>query len=167
MFNVNDYVMYGSTGVCKITDIAKDKYNDQDETDYYILQPVYNDNLIIKIPVSNSSVSMRAILKKDEVLSLIKTMPEKESIWIEDNRERSQLYKSILKKGNYEELVKLIKTLYLEKQEKSLIGKTLTKTDEDIMNSAEKLLYEEFAVALSVTPDEVSSYIFENISPNF
>ena len=26
MFKVNDYVVYGSTGICRITDIVKDKH---------------------------------------------------------------------------------------------------------------------------------------------
>lgn len=166
MFKIDDYVMYGSTGVCKITDIAKDEYHDTDETMYYILQPVYNDNLTIKIPVDNTNIPMRAIITKEEVLSLIKAMPEKETIWIDDNRERNHLYKAILKKGSYEELIRLIKTLYLEKEEKSVEGKTLTKTDENIMNNAERLLYEEFAIALGISPDQVLSYIIDNIPRN-
>lgn len=44
-----------------------------------------------------------------------------------------------------------------------MAGKKLTKTDEDIMNIAEKQLSEEFAVALDISPDEVLPYILEHI----
>ena len=37
------------------------------------------------------------------------------------------------------------------------------KTDEEIMNTAEKNLYEEFAIALNISPEEVVSYIHERI----
>ncbi|MBP1761909.1 MAG: CarD-like transcriptional regulator [Firmicutes bacterium] len=164
MFKVNDYVVYGSTGVCRITDIARDEYSGNSETKYYILHPVYNDNMTIKIPVNNPRISMRAILSKEEVSSLIATMPDKETIWIEDSRERSELFKSILRKGTCEDWIKLIKTLYLEKESRSATGKTLTNTDEEIMRSAEKHLNEEFAIVLNISPDEVLPYILEHLS---
>jgi len=164
MFKVNDYVVYGSTGVCKITDIEKDMDINHDEIEYYILHPVYNDNMTIKIPVNNPNVSMRPILTKDEVLSLIATMPEEETIWIDDNRERNEHFKAALRTRKSEEWIKLIRTLYLEKEARAVAGKTLTKTDEDILNTAEKQLNEEFAIALNISPDEVASYILEHIS---
>lgn len=122
MFKVNDYVMYGSTGVCKIIDISKEKHIsiNSEETDYYVLHPVFNDNIVIKIAVNNPNAPIRAILTKDEVLSLIKTMPEQETIWIDDNRERSEYFKAILKSKESEDWVKLIKTLFLEKEARAL-----------------------------------------------
>lgn len=164
MFKVDDYVMYGSTGVCKITGIGKDDYNNHDETEYYILHPVYVDNMTIKIPVNNPNVSMRAILTKDEALSLIMTMPEQETIWIDDSRERSEYYKAILRTRKSEEWIKLIKTLYLEKEARAIVGKTLSRTDEEIMNTAEKQLTEEFSIALNISPDKVVPFILELIS---
>jgi CarD family transcriptional regulator len=91
-------------------------------------------------------------------------MPEKETIWIDDSRERSEYFKAALKTRKSEEWVKLIRTLYLEKEARSAVGKTLMKIDEDIMNTAEKQLNEEFAIALNISPDEVIPYIIEHIS---
>jgi CarD family transcriptional regulator len=161
VFKVNDYVMYGSTGVCRITDIRKEKHIsiNSEETDYYVLQPVYNDNIVIKIPVNNTKAPMRPILTKEEVLSLIKRISENETSWIEDNRERSHYFKTALKSRDSEGWAKLIKTLFLEKEARSLVGKTLSKADESIMNTVEKLLYEEFAIALDIPAEEVFSFI--------
>jgi 4-hydroxybutyryl-CoA dehydratase/vinylacetyl-CoA-Delta-isomerase len=44
------------------------------------------------------------------------------------------------------------------------IGKKLTKTDEEILNSAEQKLNQEFALALNISPDEVVSYILKHVS---
>ena len=41
MFKVNDYVIYNSMGVYKIIDIRKEKDINDEETEYYIMQPVY------------------------------------------------------------------------------------------------------------------------------
>lgn len=165
MFKVSDYVVYGVTGVCRITAIGKDEYAGNNDTEYYVLHPVYNDKMTIKIPVNNTKVSMRPILTKEEALSLIAGIPDEKTIWIEDNRERSELFKTILKKGTCREWIKLIKTLYLEKESRLATGKNLTSTDEEIMRAAEKHLHEEFAIALNISPDEVPPYILEHI-PN-
>lgn len=164
MFNVNDYVLYNLMGVFKITDIRKEKDIDNNEIDYYVLQPAFHNNLIIKVPVNNSKVQMRKVMTKEDVLSLIAAMPEKETIWIKDDRERNQIFKAILKTGQSHEWVALIKTIYLEKQERTYFGRKLMQSDEDIMKAAEKNLYEEFAVALNISPDEVVSYIFDHVS---
>lgn len=165
MFKVNDYVVYGSTGVCQIANIKKDEYNNSDQNEYYILNPVFNhSNMIIMVPVNNPNILMRAISTKDEVLSLIATMPAIESVWVDDERQRNTDFKAALKAGKNEELIKIIKTLYLEKEARLAVGKKLTKTDEDIFEAAEKHLNQEFAIALNISPEEVIPYILEHIS---
>lgn len=164
MFKVNDHVVYNSTGVYKIIDIRNEKDINNNDTDYYVLQPVYEKNLTIKTPVNNTKVLMRKIIKKDDALSLIASMPEKETIWTDDDRQRSENFRAAFRTGNSEEWVKLIKTIYLKKMEKSQIGKKLLKTDVEIMEKAEKILYEEFAIALDLSPDEVVTYIMDHVS---
>lgn len=164
MFNVNDYVVHRTIGVCRITAIIKDGFIRDDENEYYVLHPVYNNNMTIKIPVNNSAILLRAIITKEDVLSLIAKMPEIETITIHDEKQRLYNFKAALKTGKNEEWIKVIKTLHLEKEEKAAVNKKLTNTDEDIMNIAEKQLHEEFAIALNIPPEEVSSYILEHIS---
>jgi len=165
MFKVNDYVMYNSTGVYKIIDITREKDINNHEIEYYVLEPAYeNNNLTIKIPVQNQKVFMRKILSKEAVLKLIAAIPTKETNWIEDNRARIENFKTALRTGESEELVKLIKTLYLKRQERTDLGKKLWKVDEDIMKVAEKNLNEEFAIVLNIEPDEVASYIQGHIT---
>jgi len=165
MFQVNDYVIYNSTGVCKIIDIAKDKDINNHEIDYYVLEPAYeNNNLTIKTPVLNQKALMRKILSKEAVLKLIAAIPSKETDWIEDNRARLENFKTALRTGESEEWVRLIKTLYLKRQERTDLGKKLWKVDEDIMKVAEKNLNEEIAIALNIEPDEVASLIQDYIT---
>lgn len=164
MFKVNDYVLYNLMGVFRVADIRKEKDISNKETDYYILEPAFNNNLTVKIPVNNSKIMMRKVMTKDEVLALIAAMPQKETIWINNDRERHQIFKAILKTGQSQEWVALIKTIYQEKQERTYFGRKLMQSDEDIMKTAEKNLYEEFAVALNISPAEVLPYILEHVS---
>lgn len=164
MLKINDYVIYNLIGVCKIIDITEGKDIHDVETEYYVLQPVCNSNLIIKCPVNGPKILIRKIISKNEALSLIETIPETETVWIENNRERNVSFKAALKTGDSEEWMKLLKTLYVEKQEKSDAGKKLCKSDEDIMKTVERNLFEEFAIALDILPDQVSSLIEDRIS---
>lgn len=164
MFKVNDYVVYGLTGVCRVEDIMRSDHDDNSETQYYVLQPVYNDNMTIKVPVNNPNILMRSISTKDDVLSLIAMMPGIDTIWIDNDKERVNNYKSALRTGKTEEWAKVIKTLYREREARTAEGRKLKKTDEDILNTAEKYLNEEFAVVLNIAPNEVTDYILEHIS---
>lgn len=161
MFKISDYVVYGSTGVCQIIDISKEKDFSNDEIQYYVLKPVYN-KMVIKTPVNNQKVLMRQIITKDDISSLIANMPKNEAIWISDDKQRNENFKAALKTGKSEEWIKIVKTIYMEKEEKLAIGKKLTKIDEDIMKTAEKQLCEEFAIALNISPDNVISYIISH-----
>ena len=149
MYKINDYVVYGLTGVCQITDIQKDSIDDE-EKEYYVLTPVFSENMTIKTPVDNVNAKMRKVITKKEALSLIAAMPDQETAWITDNRERSEAFKTALKTGKSEELVKLVKTIYLEKEEMATIGKKLSKSDEEVLKAAEKQLNEEIAIALEI-----------------
>ncbi len=162
MYKINDYVVYGLTGVCQITDIQKDSIDDE-EKEYYVLTPVFSENMTIKTPVDNVNAKMRKVITKKEALSLIAAMPDQETAWITDNRERSEAFKTALKTGKSEELVKLVKTIYLEKEEMATIGKKLPKSDEEVLKAAEKQLNEEIAIALEIPLDKVTEYIINHV----
>jgi CarD family transcriptional regulator len=164
MFSIDDYVIYNAMGVYKIVDIRVEENISGDETQYYIMEPAYGNNLTIKTPVDNRKVMMRKILSKDEVMSLIESLPDQETVWIDNDRQRSERFKAVLKTGDCEKWVKLIKSIYQKKQERKAAGKKLMKADEEIMKTAEKNLCEEFAVALDISPDQVVSYIMDHVS---
>lgn len=164
MFKINDYIMYSTVGVCKVLDIIDEKSVYNMPSEYYVLQPVYSDGTIIKIPVGNTKIVMRPILSEEAVMSLINDMPEDEDVWIDNDRQRNEKFKSIIKTGKCDEWIKLIKSIYVTKEGKKLLGKKLNQADEEIVKAAEKLLFEEFATVLNISPDEVNDYILNNAS---
>jgi len=163
MFEVNDYIMYGMTGVCQDVDITKERIIDNLKKKYYVLKYIYANDTIIKIPTDNEKIPMRKILSKGDVTTLINNMPNSETIWIDDDRKRNEEFKSILKTGDLDNLVKLVRSIYLDKEYKKSIGKKVYKIDEEIMQTAERLLNEELATALNINPNEVATYISNHI----
>ena len=47
---------------------------------------------------------MRKVLSKKDIYELIKTMPDNETIWINDKNIRKQKYNDIINHGNHEQL---------------------------------------------------------------
>ena len=135
------------------------------EREYYILKPAYDPNSTIYAPIDNNMINIRKIMTVQEVYNLIKTMPDNETIWIDDINLRKEKYNEILKRGDNVELVKLIRTLYLEKEKKKIEGKKLYVGDEKIMSEAQRLLHEEFALVLNIKVDEVLPFILGELEP--
>ena len=89
MFEIGQYIIYGSTGVCEIEDIRDERISGEKKS-YYILKPVYISGSKIYAPVGVSEVRMRALITKDEAMALIDSMPDEETIWIEDDSARKE-----------------------------------------------------------------------------
>jgi len=165
MYKVNDYIMYNTTGVCKVTDIKQGKLFTDVETKYYVLHPVFENNASsIMISVDNTKVKMRRVISEDDVAALIDAFPTIETGWINDNKLRCAKHKEYLLSGRCEEWIKLFKTLQLKKSEKVEINKSLSPTDEATMRYAEKLLYQEFSIALNIPVNDVGDYIMQRVA---
>lgn len=165
MFEKNDTVLYKNYGVCNIDDITEKKFGKEIKK-YYILTPLYDDKATLFIPADNNDLmsKMHCIISKDEILDIIKNIPEEDSIWIENEPKRKEKYTDILKTGNRKKIAALIKTLYEKKEEMKEKGKKLHAADEHFFKEAEKILYEEFAHVLDITPEQVTGFIENQIS---
>lgn len=107
---------------------------------------------------------MRQVLSKEAIYKLIKAMPDNETIWIEDKNVRKQKYNNIIVNGNHEQLVKLIKTLYLQREKQLKLGKNFHVQDQQFLDTCEKILYDEFSTVLNIEPDQVVPFIINTIN---
>jgi len=153
--------MYGTTGVCEVTDITKDKLVGNIKSDYYVLRPVFENNARIMTPIDNPKVLIRPLISQSEADELIKKMPDEEIEWIANDRQRNEVFKTQLHTGSCREWIKIIKTIHKRKKDVTATGKKLRQSDENFMKSAEKLLYEEFSYSLKIPFDDVKPYILE------
>lgn len=165
MFQVNESVLYGIQGVCKIVEIAKKTFG-KTSVEYYVLRPIYDGkDTRVFVPTQNEALTskMRRVLSPGEAHEIIRQIPDEEPIWIEDENERKVRYKEILAGGNCRELIRLIKALYLHSRTLQKMGKKLHLSDEHFLKDAEKALYDELAHVLELQRDEVLPFIFEQV----
>lgn len=164
MFKVNDYIMYGLTGICKIIGIKEEKFLNYPEQSFYILEPVSSPQMMVKIPVLNNIQNIRPIHSKEEVKELIQKIPDLSLVWILDERERNTSFRRMLRNVNCQDLITVIKTIYSYKHLDEYKGKKLSRNDDEIFEMAEKLLNEEFGFVLNINPEDVPHYIGQCIS---
>lgn len=162
MFQVGDYVVYGTKGVCKVEKIGVIESLGNGRM-YYTLAPVYIKGSTVFTPIDNQKVVLRSVITKDEALKLIEEIPEIESLWVENEKRRENEFKDLLTRCDCRELVSMIKNLYNRKQERIAEGKKVTVSDEKFFKMAEDSLYGELAISLGMSRDEVGEFISSRI----
>lgn len=165
MFQVNDVIIYGAQGVCKITGTEEKTVSGKKKT-YFVLKPVCDKGSTIFAPTDNEFVlkKMRRLLTIDEIHQLINSMRSENAVWVENENERKELYKSILTKGDHLDLIKMIKAIYAHKKEREAEGKRLHMSDERFFKDAEQILYNEFRYVLNLDgKNDLMTYIFTRI----
>lgn len=156
MYRIDDVVVYGLHGVCRITEIEEKEFAGEIHL-YYTMHPIFKDRSTFFVPVNNEKV--RDLLSPDEIKKLVCTIPQLKIIEVQNEKYRKDTYKKIIESGDRGEILRLIKTLCqrLEAQQKA--GKKPHLIDERFLKEAETVLYDEFAFVLNIERDSVPDYI--------
>lgn len=162
---VNELVVYGSGGVFRITEICNKKIGSREE-EYYVLKPVYErGGSTVYVPVANEKLAgkLRPLLSREEVDGLIDSLPQMQVPWIESQSDRRERYRQLLQRNDSTALIRAVRALRIHRREQEASGKRLYLADERFLKEAERLLYDEFAVALQMEPKQVLPYILQHL----
>lgn len=164
MYKKNDVVVYGTEGICTITDIAELKFGGE-KSEYYILSPVSKAENTVYVPKNNEKVlnRMRRIISRDEAGHLLDSMPVTPMEWIVNDRERQAAYKDILLCGKPMEVLRMVSSLYTRQREQLSVGKKLHASDERFLRDAERMLFNEIGYAMGLSSSEVLSIVMKKI----
>jgi len=152
MFNIGDFVVY-KRDVCKVINI---------KNGYYVLVPISDNSLKISIPMDNKLGFIRNLIHKDEVMEIIKKIPNIEIIETSDKLIENE-YKLLLNSGTHEDLIKIIKTTYLRNKERIDNNKKIGDKDNNYFNLAEKYLYNEFSIILNMNYENTKNYVIDQV----
>lgn len=160
MFGTGDYVVYGHSGICQVMGVTTmDMAGISKERLYYILRPEGKSDGTIYTPVDNGKMVLRKVMTREEAEALIAEIPSIETLEITDDKYREERYKECIKSCECRELIRIIKTIYLRKQERVSQGKKVTATDERYLKMAEDNLYAEMSMLLGVPKAKMEQYI--------
>lgn len=164
MFEKGEYIVYGTSGVCEVTDIKNmDLKGIPKDKLFYVLTPYNQKSSTLFTQVDSTKTVMRKVLTKEQALELIDSMPEVEELYFANEKVREEKYKECIRSCDCEQCIRVIKTLYLRRDEKIAQGKKFAATDERYLKLAEDNLYSELSVALGMTKKEVQHYIEEKL----
>ena len=160
MFIKGEYVVSGSKGVCVVEKVTTLDISGVDkEREYYILKPVYVAGSTVYVPVDTAEESMRKVLDREAAQVLIRGIADTALITATNDKLLEQEYRSCMKSNCCEELIKVIKTIYLRKQKRLAAGRKVTAVDSKYFRIAEENLYGELAVSLHMSKNEVEQHI--------
>ena len=166
MYKKGDLILYGGTGVCRVTDIvSKQVGRSEPERLFYILEPLYQTGTITT-PVENNKVFTRPVITRDEAMELIDQIPHIEAE-VYHNPNLQQLenhYKSAMEDHECMSLLRLTMSTYRKKVEREAKKQKFGAVDRRYMERAENLLYGELAVALGIAKENVQEFIAERLA---
>lgn len=156
MFAVGETITYSSIGVCKINEITENKLTGVLRK-YYVLLPVDTDKNVIYVPVDNEKLvsRMRAVPTKKELKTLLSQVNGDSVEWIENNLERSQVYRDILADGDMKNNIRLLRTLHARSLHLKAAQRHLPKSDERIYKDCTKLIASQLSTILETEQDQV------------
>lgn len=163
MFEVGERVVYGHQGVCEIVRIdTLDMPNVPKDRQYYYLAPMTDKTSIMYAPVDNPKLSIRRVMTKDDIMALLREMPQIDLITVANDRLRENEYKDCIRSLDGKRWVSLLKTVRQRGKERIDKGKKMTALDERYMKLVEMQLYSEIAAVLDIPRNQVENYIAEH-----
>lgn len=162
MYQIGDYIVKSTSGVCQIRNIVNPDFVEDAKKLYYQLIPLSDEHATLYIPVDKKDNMMRPVMKESEAKEFIEKIPSIHEIWINNDKERESRYKEAIKSNDPERIVGIIKLIYHRKKSREEQGKEITTVDERYFDIAEKLLYSELEIVMKKDKDEIYDLIRKN-----
>lgn len=164
MFQKNDLVVYGRTGVCRVMDITTPDFfrakPGEEKKLYYMLKPLYQGGTIYA-PMDNPKVLIRPILTAAEAKRLVDMIPTigVQAYYGGSTQELRNHYQTLMQTSDCADLMELVMSIYAKKVYVEQTKRKFGAVDEHFMKEAEQLLNGELAASLDIPMNEVSDYI--------
>ena len=165
MCAVGDMVVYGTDGVCRITDIAEHRFG-KTVAEYYVLTPAASEDAVIYVPTGNAALKnkMRRLLSKEEILALLHEFRYAEEPYWETNEQlRRKQFREMLLSGDRRQLLTLIRTIHFQEERQKKAGRKLHYADEQMLKDAQELLHDELQYVIGLEQEDVLPFIVAEI----
>lgn len=161
MYNVDDHVFHHSEGLCRVVEIREMHRPNGELATYYILSPLYSAlDTTVMVPLRSADALLRDPLSKAEADVMIKQIEDLAPLELSQKEIRTLQTLFELSSLDHSEIIRVIKGLIIRENKLAKGRKSLPITQKRVLRSAEKLIYDQLAVALSLTRDEVEEKVY-------
>ena len=129
-FQVGNYVVHSSQGVCLVKDRVFNSFAMGGEKEYYVLAPLHDQRNTRYIPVDIAHKSLRNIMSKDEMMDCIKKLPGVNGEMNLSKNAKKMFIEQVNKSMEVLDKIKLMKTMHIIKEDCEKRGKSMTYADE-------------------------------------
>ena len=160
------FVSYGASGVCRVDGLRRMRLSEAlPEKLYYELHPAREAGQAVFVPTDCERLcaKIRRVMTKEEVDALLDSVAAETPVWEDDKHLREEHFRKALADGVSGELIQIVCSLYLKKQELAARRRRLSSSDERTMKAAERLIEDELAFVLKIEPADVPGYIRSRI----
>lgn len=160
MFQVDDYVFYGSCGVCRVEKVCTQPFEGAPrDVLYYVLQTVSEPKQTIWNPVTNEKAYMRYVMSREDVEAFFALLPSLSAFTGENAKQLREAYIAALKSGVPAEWGRILCTYRGRMRLAEARLARVTDAEKNFFDSARRLLATEIAMALSLSLSEAESQI--------
>lgn len=164
VFQKDEYVFYGSGGICKISDIQISPLEGMPaDREYYVMQSIHDKNGTMYIPVDNDQVFLRRLLTREAAEELLDRIPSVEVIIEENAKLLRARYLEAMRTYEPLEWVRVIKTVHRRATDPTRQRQRLSETERSLLENAKRYLYTELALALGRSAEDMESYIIDHL----
>ena len=164
MYKIGEYVVYGTSGVCEITDVCASPFDKRDTRTFYVLRPVSGASTsLIYTPVDNDRVPMRCLLSLPEAQALMERIAGIPCLTVQEERARREIYRAAIAEAHPEAYVAVIKTIHARRRSFQGTQRRLPDFELEYESTARRHLFAELAVVLGKQTNEVEEYIAERV----
>lgn len=164
MYEIGDYVVHMTGGVCKVEKIAPLEIASADKNRlYYYLSPETDAGSKVFVPTDNDS-AMRKVMTSEEILELLDEIPNIGALEIENEKLRETRYKEAVKSCDLKNLTSLLKVLHERRTNRFNEGKRNTATDDRFYKAATEQFCSEVSFVLKKERSDTRKMLEEMLS---
>lgn len=159
MINIGDVVIYGTNGVCRYNGTVKKK-TALGMSEYYEFEALRDSGNKMYMPSSFSvDEKVRTALSRDDALAIVESVLKEETLEFDGDESRRVQLSAMLKSNNSADAVRVVKSLITLQKSRQKRGNKLHSADERMLRLAKRLVDDELAYSLEISPDDVENFI--------
>lgn len=164
MYSIGDLVIYSAHGVCKIEDISEKTIAGVTRK-YYELHPLWNKTqLAISAPINNDEVTIYDLIDKKEADEVLESFKNPALEWPDNANARHNAYSKLINSSNRKDIASVVNTLMRKRIEVEQNYKKLSQRDQDLLTEAQDTLFEELAITLDTSLEQVNKAVEKMIN---
>ncbi|MBQ8908579.1 MAG: hypothetical protein IJY71_08370 [Clostridia bacterium] len=161
MYQINDIIFYGGTGICQVDDIRTEPFDGApSDVLYYVMHTLHEPRQTIFNPVTNDKVFTRHLLTQEEAEEFLAGASSIEGLTAPSSKLLREEYTKTMKTYLPEGWVKVMRTF----MEREAAAVRVTDAERAFFEAAKRHLFTEIALAYGEEPKKAEARVWEALT---